>query len=682
MVLRVKKKLFIIEQPISPAPPADSKYLRSGMRFMMLIIRLLVLCSEAATPQVMVIQGGRIQRANKNHLMIKGRVKGKARERIEIISLSLETLNLLLKEHSTKNDICHHCKKVGHYKRNCPAYLTELIKKKKQVGTTSSSDIFVIELFSSSTKSWIEEANTLAKSLKIYMKACGIVQQLSPPHTLQHNRVSERRNHTLLDMVRSMMNLTTFPLSFWDYALESAALILNMVLTKKVDKTPYELWYGKVPNLPYLKVWGCKALVRQDTPEKLQQRSVKCIFIGYPKETMVGGRENLKKIQDKNTSPFVNISEIPMEVEGFEPPHEEEVPIRRSARTRRAHDRLCLNVEVDEHSLGDLNEPTNYKAAMLDLNSNKWLDAINAEMQSMKDNQVWRLVDLPPNGKTVGSKWISKKKTDMDGNFFGHDKEDTHAHIRYFNKITSTMRIPNVPNSTIKLMLFLSRSRGLPGFGSKKNPLYKDKMPSDCLKIIESKSKVRQLRAKAVVVKVNSNSSTPAISSDVAELKDMVRALLLDKKNQSSAQATSSTPAPIKAVESNCVTCGGTHSYQNCPATSGNVYQDNINEYVSQASAANYNQRNTKTTSTKSKRLTLDCCETIFKYLRNTKDMFLVYGGNPEAKIRVDCDYDDGFKTDRDDTKSQKRYVFILNGRRSRLEKLQAKYYCNACYIS
>nr|GEX32956.1 reverse transcriptase domain-containing protein [Tanacetum cinerariifolium] len=120
-----------------------------------------------------------------------------------------------------------------------------------------------------------------------------------------------------------------------------------------------------------------------------------------------------------------------------------------------------------------------------------------------------------------------------------------------------------------------------------------DKMPSDCLKIIESKSKVRQSRAKAVVAKVNSSSSTPAISSDVAELKDMVRALLLDKKNQSSAPAPSPTLASIKAVESNCVTCGGTHSYQNCPATSGNVYQDNIQEYVSQDAAANYNQGNT-----------------------------------------------------------------------------------------
>nr|GFB48983.1 hypothetical protein [Tanacetum cinerariifolium] len=73
----------------------------------------------------------------------------------------------------------------------------------------------------------------------------------------------------------------------------------------------------------------------------------------------------------------------------------------------------------------------------------------------------------------------------------------------------------------------------------------------------------------------------------------MVRALLLDKKNQSSAPASSSTPAPVKEIEPKCVTCGGTHSYQNCPATSGNVYRDNIQEYVSQAAAANYNQGNT-----------------------------------------------------------------------------------------
>ncbi|GJX61323.1 reverse transcriptase domain-containing protein [Tanacetum coccineum] len=112
-------------------------------------------------------------------------------------------------------------------------------------------------------------------------------------------------------------------------------------------------------------------------------------------------------------------------------------------------------------------------------------------------------------------------------------------------------------------------------------------MPRDCLRIIESKSKVRNSRNKPVVAKVSSSTSTPGVSSEVAELKDMVKALLLDKKKSISA------PTPVKAVEKVCVTLRWAHSYQTCPATSGNVYQDNIQEYVSQAAAANFNQGNT-----------------------------------------------------------------------------------------
>ncbi|GJU96841.1 reverse transcriptase domain-containing protein [Tanacetum coccineum] len=156
--------------------------------------------------------------------------------------------------------------------------------------------------------------------------------------------------------------------------------------------------------------------------------------------------------------------------------------------------------------------------------------------------------------------------------FFGHDKEDPHAHIRYFNKITSTMKFPNVPR-------FIEHRLAGGNFPGHTNP-------RECLKIIESKSKVCQSRSKAIVSKVSTSSSTPAVSSDVAELKDMVRALILDKKNQTPA------PAPVKAVEQSCVTCGGGHSYQNCPATDGNIYRDNIQEYVSQAAAVNYNQGN------------------------------------------------------------------------------------------
>ncbi|GJV45604.1 retrotransposon protein, putative, ty1-copia subclass [Tanacetum coccineum] len=84
--------------------------------------------------------------------------------------------------------------------------------------------------------------------------------------------------------------------------------------------------------------------------------------------------------------------------------------IHRFEKTRRAPNRLCLNVEAEVHSLGDLNEPTSYKAAMLDSESNKWIDAMNAEIQSMMDNIVWVLVYLPP-----GSRLVAKGYTQLYG---------------------------------------------------------------------------------------------------------------------------------------------------------------------------------------------------------------------------------------------------------------------------
>nr|GEY70756.1 reverse transcriptase domain-containing protein [Tanacetum cinerariifolium] len=215
--------------------------------------------------------------------------------------------------------------------------------------------------------------------------------------------------------------------------------------------------------------------------------------------------------------------------------------------------------------------------------------------------------------------------------FCGHDKEDPHAHIRYFNKITSTLKFPNffLPSKTTSLHneitnfqqwfdesfsetwdRFKDLLRACPHHGfSELHQLYAfynalnskdqdslnsaaggnflDKMPRDYLSIIESKSKVCYSHDKPVVSKVSTNASTSGVSPDAAELKDMVKVLLLDKKGQNQ------SPTPVKAVEESCVTCGGAHSYCNYPATDGNVYRDNIQEFVSQAPAVNYNQGNT-----------------------------------------------------------------------------------------
>ena len=77
------------------------------------------------------------------------------------------------------------------------------------------------------------------------------------------NGVSECRNRTLLDMVRSMTSLTDLPLSFWGYALETVAFTLNRAPSKSVETTVYELWFGNIPKLLFLKVWGCDAYVKK-----------------------------------------------------------------------------------------------------------------------------------------------------------------------------------------------------------------------------------------------------------------------------------------------------------------------------------------------------------------------------------------------------------------------------------
>ncbi|GKB72137.1 zinc finger, CCHC-type containing protein, partial [Tanacetum coccineum] len=97
----------------------------------------------------------------------------------------------------------------------------------------------------------------------------------------------------------------------------------------------------------------------------------------------------LELIQEKDTQPFENTSEVHNEVEPIEvEPQNVKVPIRRFARIPQAPDRYGFYVDVEEYEIGDLNEPPNYKDTLSDPEFNKWLEAMNTEMQSMKDNQV------------------------------------------------------------------------------------------------------------------------------------------------------------------------------------------------------------------------------------------------------------------------------------------------------
>ena len=95
-----------------------------------------------------------------------------------------------------------------------------------------------------------------------YLIEHGIQSQWTPHYMPQHNGMVERRNQTLLDVVRSMINNADLPKSFWGYALETVVYILNKVPSKSVDVTPYAIWTNKKPYVSHMKVWGCTTHIR------------------------------------------------------------------------------------------------------------------------------------------------------------------------------------------------------------------------------------------------------------------------------------------------------------------------------------------------------------------------------------------------------------------------------------
>nr|GEX15839.1 reverse transcriptase domain-containing protein [Tanacetum cinerariifolium] len=221
--------------------------------------------------------------------------------------------------------------------------------------------------------------------------------------------------------------------------------------------------------------------------------------------------------------------------------------------------------------------------------------------------------------------------------FHSFERDDPHSHIRWFNKITSTIKYKNVPHDAIKLMLFPFSLEGAARTWLKKEPprsihtwedlnfektfseawdRFKDllrkcphhdflelhqidtfynaltqsdqdslnaavdgnllnQMPRDALMIIENKLKVCTSRNRPVVSKVNTTTSSSP-SSDITALTDIIKELVLtNKANQQ---------AFVKAIEETCMSCDGPHPYYECLATDSNTF----NAYIA---TGTYNQR-------------------------------------------------------------------------------------------
>nr|GEV32147.1 putative retrotransposon protein [Tanacetum cinerariifolium] len=482
-----------------------------------------------------------------------------------------------------------------------------------------------------------------------HLKDHEIIAHRTSPYTPQHNGVSERRNRTLLDMVK---------------------------------KTPYEVWHGKAPKLSYLKVWGCEALVKRDTltkPDKLEPKSIKCIFVGYPKETMgycfyyppknkvlvarnaeflenslidqkaSGSLEDLKIIQEEDMHPSLDTSlnheEDDLEIDE---PQSEIVPICRSTRTRHAPDRMCLYIDAEEHELGDLSEPANYKAALLDLESEKWLNAMNVEMQSMKGNEeIWQM-DVKTaflNGYLNEEVYMGQPEGFVNPKYpnrvcklkrsiYGLKQASRQWNKRFDDEIKKfgftqnrdepCLYLKASGNNITFLILYvddiLIMGNSIPMLQSVTTYLGKCFAIKDlCEAAYILGINIYRDRSKRLIGLCQSAYIEKILKRYCMENSKHESIHMQEKLKLSKSQGAS-TPAELKRMQ--------------------HIPYDSANPGV----------------------INWTTVKNILKYLRNTKDMFLVYRGDLKRELRVSCYTDVGYLTDADDLKSQTGYVFILNG--------------------
>ncbi|KAK9006689.1 hypothetical protein V6N11_019023 [Hibiscus sabdariffa] len=376
---------------------------------------------------------------SKSNLMVrevkgKGKGKGKKMAKSKGIGKTKPKGKEALKPKGgiNKDGKCFHCGKPGHWKRNCPVYLED-VKKAKAVGA-SVSGIYVIDVNMSTSSSWVLDigcGSHICTSVQgLYMRrnlAKGDVDLrvgngarvaalavgtyvLSLPSGMILNL---ENCYFVPSLTKNIISVSCLDkIGFEGYALETTAFILNCVPSKSVQKTPHEMWTGKRPNMSFMKGYYFY------NPKKNKVFVARTrVFLEKEFLSNKGSGRNIK-LEEVQQQEFhePEVEEISQVVEENSTDLETQ-PLRRSTRERNEHERYEFLVTTHgDVILVDQDEPKTYQEAVSSQDSEKWLEAMRSEIDSMLEIQVWTLVEPPEGIKPIGCKWVFKKKTDMDGN--------------------------------------------------------------------------------------------------------------------------------------------------------------------------------------------------------------------------------------------------------------------------
>ncbi|GAU15418.1 hypothetical protein TSUD_44550 [Trifolium subterraneum] len=248
-----------------------------------------------------------------------------------------------------------------------------------------------------------------------YCEAEGIMHEVIPPYTPQQNGSAERRNRTIMNMVRCMIRGKHFPKELWGEAVSTACYVLNRCPTNRLNGvTPEECWSGNKPNVSHLKVFG--SIAYKHVPDQLRSS----IYDPMHKSIVISRDVIIDEMKEWDWNGNKKKDSVSMMFDDMQtaPTEANESELRRSTRARTQIARLndcIITSDNDINAEGDLvhlafnaeAEPVNFEDAV---KSEKWLDAMNEEIESIERNNTWELVDLPHGKRAIGVKWVYKVK--------------------------------------------------------------------------------------------------------------------------------------------------------------------------------------------------------------------------------------------------------------------------------
>ncbi|XP_022853192.1 uncharacterized protein LOC111374707 [Olea europaea var. sylvestris] len=247
----------------------------------------------------------------------------------------------------------------------------------------------------------------------LFCDEAGIEHQLIAPYTPEQNGVNERRNRYVMEMARCMLHEKELPKRFWAEVANTAVFLQNRLPSKAIkDKTPFEAWFGYIPSLSFLKVFGCVcfAQIPGVKRDKLDKKAIPGIFWH-------------NELEDdppiRGTRPLSDIY-------------------------HRCNVALC--------------EPAGHEEALKDL---KWKKAMEEEMSMIHKNRTWELVNKPEGRKVIGVKWVYKTKLNADNSINKHKARLViKGYAQIFSVDYSDTLAPIARLDTIRMLLTLAAQKG------------------------------------------------------------------------------------------------------------------------------------------------------------------------------------------------------------------------------